>query len=84
MTDEKVRGVYTLLFWLSNEISVFYHSAETQYHNHDDLPCPLINGGKTKQKTERNGCRRCHGKEARNQAIMSMFGSFQAGSYPLA
>lgn len=47
MTDKKVRGVYTLLFWLSNEISVFYHSAETQYHNHDNLSCPLINGEKT-------------------------------------
>lgn len=47
MTDKKVRGVYTLLFWLSNEISVFYYSAETQYHNHDDLSCSLINGGKT-------------------------------------
>lgn len=47
MTDKKVRGVYTLLFWLSNGMSVFYHSAGIQYHTHDDLPRSPVNGKKT-------------------------------------
>lgn len=110
MTDKKERGVYTLVFWLSNGMSVFFHPAGTQYHTRDDLPISRKNGKKRgigalhknrqpckknslsqpgfpRKRETRNGkgnaCLR-GGKEARNQAIMSMFGSFQAGSYPLA
>ena len=46
MTDKKERGVYTLVFWLSNGMSVFFHPAGTQYHTRDDLPISRKNGKK--------------------------------------
>lgn len=59
MTDKKERGVYTLIFWMSNGMSVFYHPAGIQYHTHDDLPISRKKGKKQGIRTPHKNRQPC-------------------------